>query len=54
MYLSPAARIGLFAIGASIILGTIAEDIATGGVGIINDGITISGGAGLIIKAFAR
>lgn len=53
MYVSPAARIGIFAIGTSIIIGTIVEDIATGGVGIINDGITLSGGAGLIIKAFA-
>jgi RHS repeat-associated protein len=45
-------KIGLVGAGTVIIIGTIIEDIATGGVGIADDGVTITGGAGLIIKAF--
>lgn len=54
IFMNPVGRIGLFAIGTSIIIGTIVEDVATGGAGIVDDGVTISGGSGLIIKAFGR
>jgi len=51
-YISPVEKIVLVGAGIAIIGGTIVEDVATGGLGIANDGITITAGGALIIRAF--
>jgi len=51
-YISPVEKIVLVGVGIAIIGGTIVEDVATGGLGIANDGITITAGGALIIRAF--
>jgi hypothetical protein len=53
MEIGMSTRIALGIGGTLVIGGTIAEDFLTGGAGIVDDGVTISGGFGMIIKAFA-
>ncbi len=51
-YISPVEKIVLVGVGIAIIGGNIVEDVATRGLGIANDGITITAGGALIIRAF--
>ena len=53
-HISNMQRAGLVLVGGSIIIGTIAEDFFTGGLGIADDPATLSAGGGIIITAFTH
>ncbi|MBX9245333.1 hypothetical protein ICW40_11010 [Actinotalea ferrariae] len=39
--------------GAALIVGTLVEDVATGGVGIVDDPVTLSAGGGMVTWGWA-
>jgi hypothetical protein len=45
---APIRGVGLIVVGGTIIVGTILEDIISGGAGVVDDPPTIAFGAGLI------
>ena len=45
-------RVGVFVVGASVVVATLIEDVATGGAGIADDPPTIGYGVAMMAAAF--